>query len=696
MSKKSVKFPCPTFLVSRNSEDSHQRNPSWVVAFVRFSEPASIYGKGVKNLEKVKDHILVIENDCIEVSTSSTKGAFGKNCSMTFKVGEVYYPNLVSPGDWVFVWMVDYQDDADTITRLLLNNRNGGGKLNDWYSGLKFAGRVISVDDAQSVQSGGTWNITQHVQAQAFLEFATSIYYTYLSKAFVTPRAGQVEGSTDATTQSAAAKIDPTNQARRMSNFLLRRGVTNLDDEFISLFESSQAKLSPDDMVQFLFVVIFGVDKDAVNLSNKSRGVFSDAISVPSQVAMILNQPNAKKLWQLYTVYLGLQKYSNSSKSAPWESFSPDIDEASSTGFDSGDDTVTNVFFRSPIRCTGWVPFFPPNWDNANGWEFLNRYVNSPFNEMYTALKVNHFNQIVPTLTVREVPFGTNLYDYLIPGKAINLTAGVDGDSQESEESSRVLTDIEKQISSTPVTDAVVMNESTFKTTSEKRKGPLARAMYHNLPRWLIDQSMIISVRTSAQEINRVNLVQVFGRIPGVEMGLKNFEPEAYKKAIFIQGNFVVDDEDIKRHGLRAVILESPFDDPSKSGNSFGLSQHWARMKADHLFNGHLKTAGTITLHGVRWPICEGDNVQVRGVVYHIDAVSHTCTISANGNKTFITTLSVSNGILASSLTGDDKTLPAYPVHRTLVKREQNDLPGVTDIERNIKSNRTPDGERRD
>jgi hypothetical protein len=690
---KITRYPSPTFVVTKNQEDSHQRNPSWVVAFVRFEEPASIYGKGVKNLQKTKDRITVIENDCISVTVTSSKGSFGKHASLNMKVGEIYYPNMVSPGDWVFVWMVDYQDDADKITKLLLANSNGNGKLNDWYSGLKFVGRIIRVDDVQSVSQNGVWNLVQSIQCQAFLEFATSIYYTYISKGFVTPTAGLPEGSTDSTTLSAKAKIDPQNQSRILINALLR-SAQDLDLQFIKLFESSQAKLSPDDMIQFLFVMIFGVDREKINENNKARRMFNDAIEVPQQVSMILNRPSAKRLWELYNLYLGIQDYAPGNGVAPWEEFTPIVDVQASTGFNTQTGTIQNIFFRTNARCTGWIPFYPPNWENVNVWELLSRYVNSPFNEMYTALRCNASNAIVPTLVVREVPFGTYLYDKLEIGALFNLGIDNNGRVTEVRDPSRPLSDIERQETKNRVTEQTDLSIATFKAKNPT-PSQVPRGMFHKLPRWIIDQSMVISINTSAAEVNRVNLVQVFCRRPGVEIGLSGISPEEYKQNQFAVGNYVVDDQDITRHGLRAVVLESPFDDPTQNKGA-GLSPHLCKLKADHLFNGHLKTSGTITLHGVRWPIVEGDNIQVNGVVYHIDSVSHSGQIGVNGQKQFITTVSVSNGILAASLTGEADQLPSYPIHQAFVKREQNNLPGVTDIQRNIKSNRTPDGERRD
>ena len=148
----------------------------------------------------------------------------------------------------------------------------------------------------------------------------------------------------------------------------------------------------------------------------------------------------------------------------------------------------------------------------------------------------------------------------------------------------------------------------------------------------------------------------------------------------FNSGNFVDDNLDVRRNGLRAVIKESEYDYSTTSGSQAGF---WARMNADWLFNGHLKSSGSVSLYGVVAPICEGDNVQARGVVYHIENVSHSGSLGSDGKKSFNTILTVSNGILASSLTGEDqKTFPSYPCHsRNTYRPNIQYTPGLTDVQ---------------
>ncbi|NJL26272.1 MAG: hypothetical protein HC902_14720 [Calothrix sp. SM1_5_4] len=67
---KDLKYPCPTYVLTHNSDTEeefgkHDTSPSWVVAFVRYAEPAGSYG--VKSdITKIKaGDPMVIENDCV-------------------------------------------------------------------------------------------------------------------------------------------------------------------------------------------------------------------------------------------------------------------------------------------------------------------------------------------------------------------------------------------------------------------------------------------------------------------------------------------------------------------------------------------------------------------------------------------------------------------------------------------------------
>lgn len=648
------------------AEESHQRNPSWCVAFVRYEEPASGYNSEASRLRTKP--VLVVENDCMSVQISNPKGSFGKTCSMTMRAGEVYYPGALSPGDWVFVWMSDYQEDIDLIIDSLNTLRNtkkrGETSLCDWKSGLKFAGRVLSVGANDAVAANGTRIVSQTIQAQSFMEFATSVYYTEIAQAIFT------RSVTGANTQVRLGAFQQNGLDKALGNlgnkFIQFFTQTNLDPRYLP---------SPDVAIAFYYTIAMGVDADGPflkGLNMNVAGLLSDAIDIPSDVAQIFDKKNAKKLWQLINVYLGIQKYSTKGD-VPWVNFNPEAEVFSVGG--------EPVFFKTPDRLKGWVDFYPSPWDNKALWSIFNEYLNEPMNELYTALRIDQFGRIRPSLIAREKPFGTKLFETLQNKKMIEVIPDKGGESQKK-----------PAAANEPNTKSKKFLPSSLAFL--RRADEEVRGMYDTHPRWVIDENMIHAVNVACSEANRINFVQLWGRSsitnvmnPSTTNSQANSIEVARTNQMII-GNMVSDDADISRHGLRANVAETPFDfpDPTQS-----RAPYWSRIRADWLLNGHLKAQGSVSINGVREPICEGDNAQVRGIVYHIEGVTHQGQIT-NSGKSFTTSLSLSNGILASSL--DNQQIPSYLIHQGSDADTNRYMPGTTDIQRTTKLNRDPTGER--
>ena len=62
-----------TKYIGKNTDDSHQTSPHWLITFTRFNTRDSFnYGElGPEKLEPVRKP-LVVENDCISVSVSTS------------------------------------------------------------------------------------------------------------------------------------------------------------------------------------------------------------------------------------------------------------------------------------------------------------------------------------------------------------------------------------------------------------------------------------------------------------------------------------------------------------------------------------------------------------------------------------------------------------------------------------------------
>lgn len=165
---------------------------------------------------------------------------------------------------------------------------------------------------------------------------------------------------------------------------------------------------------------------------------------------------------------------------------------------------------------------------------------------------------------------------------------------------------------------------------------------FFNLPRWKIHPALITRFDIGRDESARMNFVQYFGRATIGPVGWDISTEIA-------QGNYLYDIDDVKRSGLKPYVVTSAFDEITTNKDAY-KSPHWAKIVGDALIGGHLKFNGNIETAGVVAPVAVGDNLEFDGVVYHIERVSHTCSIDPeNGNKIFRSSFGLSQGLSTDS-----------------------------------------------
>ena len=625
-----ISSACPSVIVKANSIESHQTSPGWCAAFVRFTEPQTILLKEIKDTINTQN-ILIVRDECISISTSSPKSSFAKTLSLTVKAGETYYLNSAMPGDWVTVWIRQNKSDIDSIVKELeiikSTGKNNSGKLSNYTSGLRMVGRVLGVSSVDSVSENGVRQIIQQITCQAFMEFASSIYFTNMAVFGVTPGLNSGLNPNSAMmsqAETAQIKIERLAAKDKFKGSGSATLVSSIADMFAGT-ANNPSSAAPDKIMAMMIGILFGVSKTDLayptDAAITSRGTYSQAIIVPPIVSNILNLgAESKELWQFYNIYCGIQKYSNNKDSA-WGNFCPIVG------------STDPIFKFTPNRLKGriWSPPVP-NWSGVAIWEVLRAYLNPVVNEMYTCMRADEKGRIRPTVMIREIPFSTGLFkDVAVSESLVKQPAGIYSN--------------------------------------------IPRSFYCNLPRWVIDDNMIKRISIQTSESSRVNMVQVMAtsaNLGGMQGSGGMDYQQNLRERLTLNGNYVIDDKDIARNGLRLNVVESSFDE--HLGNGFDTSAPlWAQMRADWFFNGHLKLAGEVVLHGVDEPICEGDNAQIGGIVFHIEELKHSASIDpGSGRKVFITTLSLTNGILAESLTGPD----VKPKYYYQLGSDASNLPG--------------------
>lgn len=207
---------------------------------------------------------------------------------------------------------------------------------------------------------------------------------------------------------------------------------------------------------------------------------------------------------------------------------------------------------------------------------------------------------------------------------------------------------------------------------------------FMNLPRWVVSPAMVLDEDIGRDEAARINFVQYFGRS---SIGA-NGSDMSYETA---QGNYLYDIRDVTRSGLRPYVITSYFDEPTANVKGY-RSPTWAKIMGDCLIGGHLKFNGSLTTVGISDPISIGDNVEYDNNVYHIEQVSHTCSIS-DGRRSFRTSLALSMGMQINDANDHAKYSEMEYIDGN--QRRLNDtsgiLPGVSESQDVVYRTQNPD-----
>ncbi len=233
-----------------------------------------------------------------------------------------------------------------------------------------------------------------------------------------------------------------------------------------------------------------------------------------------------------------------------------------------------------------------PTLFNGNSvWSLLSAFINDPVDEVFTCMRVDEKGFIMPSLMARQTTLTSNPF----------------------------YNNFSSKIKSTP---------------------------FMSVPRWKIDESLIMDIDFGRSDALRFNWVRLHGQ--------DLFAGNANLSANTVQDTFIppkLDDKDIERSGLRwynKVINANVNNVDTVNGHG----NEWQALVADFLMGGHLRFQGQIICKGIVEPICIGDNLEVEDIVFHIESITHSGSINPMGIKDFNTTIKLSNGV--SVLNDDD------------------------------------------
>lgn len=578
--------------------------PHWVVGIARYAKQVS-WDPSLKSAVSENDddvraerNALVLTSSVQTVTVSTAKESHVTNLNMVLKPTYNFLTKIM-PGDWVVCCIVSGDETGKALAERMIKKE----AINRWEDGLKFVGKVSSCRQTTDRNRGnGQFNCQYDVQAVGFSEFNSDLYY------------------------NEAMQRNQTELASLHEFGLVVRDLATKKDDSINGGMVDINKIIPK-----LVQVIFGQGVWANNIQTamaKSQ-MFLDVSGDQPDFRTSPPSPNTKYLvpktvlsWlgvdgktynDILNTVIGVQHYkkvsseSNETKpTAPWELFKPDDVEP-----ESG-----RVLRMKDKRLMGWFSYNPPP-TNTQVWNFMSSFMAHPINEMFVALKSDPFDgSVMPTLTLRQLPYSSpDIY------KTFHK-------SQE-EYTSKAKENAEKE-------QAIAKDLKNVVSSKAESAPPPDATSFLELPRWKIGREMVYRSDIGRADALRFNMVFVSIAGSGSQVDPRDAAVRAPP---------LTDSMDIKRHGLRAY---------TPNVNCFWKESNrppkaWRDLMADIVMGQHLTLTGQITCVGITAPIAPGDNLEFEGIVYHIEAVTHTAGMDFGGNRSFQTVLALSHGVESES-----------------------------------------------
>lgn len=533
---------------------------------------------------------LFLDPMCVAAQTSSSKRSHVSQAKLTCLDPDDELHVRIANGDWMAVWMVNSPEDATKIREAILNNSSA----NDFRSGLKFLGRVFGISRSITVEpNSGAKNTRYLISGVGFGEFDTAIYF------------------------------DPSLSMKQDFTVLFW---ARLNKGLDAMFDAGPL-ISVGEALPHLVDTFIGSGLNpAVNADSDLKRTPNTNIKVPTSVAMMLgrtvpdNNQSSVTYSSIMEAYYGVQSYGGRTGNHEWSGFIPDL---------KGSEKSTQHTLPVPLQGT-LSPLVQP-WAGVPMWSIWQQFLNRSINELYTCLRVDPRGSIVPTLVARQFPFTTDQFQakFAVDGGAPTLST--------TEEVININTGMKERRTKTTVLQGPPTNSQVI---------PIPCTRFTTLPRWKVDPKLVLQYSTSKANAMRLNYLQLKARTPNqapIDLPLQRalWDP-------------IADQADIERSGLYPYISTTNTLAPlvenaglDDEGTAAGI-KIWNHILADQMMGGHLKYSGSLQMRGIQEPICEGDNLEIDNLVYHIEGVSHSMWINGQGGgMSFTTTCHISNGVPA-------------------------------------------------
>jgi hypothetical protein len=351
-----------THTIEKNSEDSHQTSPAYVLTFTRWSVRDS---KNYTTLDAMTvRNPLVVVNDAVTINVTSNKNSPQHNFSCTLKQGDLNYMTAIHPGDFVIVNMVNSETKAMEIRDRAIRKQ----PINKRDDGFKGLFKIADVRMQLATAPNGMKQYVVSVTGRAFDEFSNVLYF------------------------------NPA-YSNRENNSFIDNNFKNWRDLILKKDQNNVQNLIKEAVKRTIGVGAKVLSKDA---PLNQIPVYK----VPGIVCDLLNKKQEKDphMSKINNYYLGLWSFTGSTPNskAPFEK--------GFTNFFQSDGKEKDNWYKTNSPLSGTRQITLQDFSNVSVWSLIQDYSNPVINETYTCFRVAEDGYVYPSFIARQKPFNTPKY----------------------------------------------------------------------------------------------------------------------------------------------------------------------------------------------------------------------------------------------------------------------------------------------
>ena len=588
-----------------NYDDVLSSCPNWALIVIPLGRPVSYsrqYKKGIGNIVEGaylrRTTPIIITDDCVNWSVSNSKESYIKSLTATLKPSSGL--NYLSQ-DAVLPgdWLMGWGWTNPSDAKRVLDLIIKGRAANDVNDGLKFVGRVHAVRKHIAIIGEGKKAVTYTLQGIGFSELETSFYYDM-------------------------GLANMSDSADRLGLLMTKLGLTFTDIANKEQLKAGELKDNSGYLIAQLVDLVLGssAQKSRVNDAAKSEAG-----------GILTAQASGKGIGADPRISSALVPSPQVNNEAPYSYLVP--------------------------KTVGLLLGFPP--EMASKASDVFGYADI----LQTVIGVQRYSTNNPDNACLPLDFFP-IYDYsTLRGSRWTTDTVLKGTFLPVETSfvnrplwqmldqfcNKAINEKFTSLRLTPngVLPTLVVRQIPFSTESIQNTDELPLTKFLNLPRWELDAKLINWLDVGRSNDTHVNLAHIYGV---ANTGGANFSLQQQ----MVLNAPIFDEVDIARSGIKGLMqtVNCHFTDQLQAPKG------WMSAIADWSFGSQFTLNGTVQCYGIQSPIAEGDNLEIEDMVYHIEAITHSFSISPDGKKRFVTSMSLSNG-MPSDQTGASLDFPRYP-----------------------------------